>query len=371
MIPVPADLRAAYGRVPWRMSTTCTVYAGGDTSRARTLDVIDGEVSWDETRWPRTEAIVRVPISSDPSTVQPPASPFGDRIGIDVALDVVGVGSFEFRAATLAVAAVDIERPESVATIEAVSFEALVNEDRAASPASTNAGTCSAEITRIVRRTMGGTWPVTVSLSADPTLSAGQFKWDSDTWPVIEAIAELAGAEVYFDASGTLVIKDQPVRPSVAPAITYGVDDTAGTIERYRSSRRWGPNRVGLTYNDGTTTVTGLWEDTVTTSSTRVSGPYGSHTYRETRSMPAGMNPSPANADRAAARLAKLRAGQYRRVELDVVPSPWVLPGDTAQLEFLGGPFERHLVTALRWPLTGLTAQRIVTRDATSTGGPF
>lgn len=370
MIPIPADVAASYGVAPWSVSCTVTVEREGNPDNAVVLDVVGGEVTWDATRWPRTEASIEVPFALTPGANVPPASPFGDRVGIDVTIDAVGLDPVTFRAATLAVHAVHLDRPENVATIEAVSFEALVNEDRSAIPWQTDAaGSTSAEIIRIVRRTLGASWPASTSLTSNPALAAGAIRWDGDTWPVIEQLAERCGAEVFFDASGTLVIRDERVRAST-PDVTYRVGER-GTIVGYRSSRRWGASKVALTFDDGASTVTGVWEDTVTTSATRTSGPYGRHTVREFIDVPTGKLPTAPEADAAAATLAKRRAATYRRVEVDVVPTPWVLPGDTARLEFLGGPNELHLVAATRWPLSGLSAGRIITTDARYTGGPF
>jgi hypothetical protein len=116
---------------------------------------------------------------------------------------------------------------------------------------------------------------------------------------------------------------------------------------------------------------TGTWEDTAPTSPTRVSGPYGRHTYREDVTVDRGELPSQADADSAALNMARRVVGRLRGVAVRAVPAPWLLPGDTVRLTMLGALTEDHVVQAVEHPLTGLDVMTVTTRDAAYTGGPF
>jgi hypothetical protein len=115
----------------------------------------------------------------------------------------------------------------------------------------------------------------------------------------------------------------------------------------------------------------GTWEDTVATSPTRITGPYGRHTYREDLPVERGELPSQTEADAAALAMARRVVGRLRGLTVRAVSAPWLLPGDSVRLTMLGALTETHVVQAVTHPLSGLDVMELTTRDAAYTGGPF
>ncbi len=115
----------------------------------------------------------------------------------------------------------------------------------------------------------------------------------------------------------------------------------------------------------------GLWEDTVASSPTRVTGPYGRHTYRDDLPVERGELPSQNDANTAAQAMARRVVGRFRQVTARGVPAPWIIPGDTVRLGMLGGLVESHVVQSITHRLDGLDVVELSTRDSAYTGGPF
>lgn len=368
MIPHAAAIDRAFGRDVWEPFTTVTPIVAGVPGAP--LSPVGGSVRWDWAAWPRCRATIELPTDVTPTTTAPPVAPWGDRVAIDVNLRIART-LYTFRAATLDVAETDVDRPDGRITVGAVSYEARVNEDRYTGRDATPAGTSSAVIVGIVRRTLGAAHPVSVSVSSDPTLAVGAFPLDGDVWPTVEAIADQAGFDVFFSEDGTLVIRDVPDKGAPAVNLTVG---NGGTLTGYGSRRRWAHNRVGIVYTEATGSnpgrVVGLWEDTNPASATRVGGPYGRHTRVDRVSVDAGKLPSQANADRAARAVARRAGAGFRVVDpLRAIPCPWVLPGDTARVVMLGGLTEDHLVASIEWPLSLLDVAVLTTTDDRYTQG--
>ena len=106
----------------------------------------------------------------------------------------------------------------------------------------------------------------------------------------------------------------------------------------------------------------GVWQDTGTGPS-RVSGPYGSHVAAEEYRVDRGTLPTQSEATAAALAMARRQAGAFRTVALRTVPAPWVEPGDTVRVEFLGGSAETLQVTGMSLPLSQLDVMLLDCRD--------
>lgn len=366
MIPHPAALDAAYGRVLWAPVCRVTPIRNGVAGGA--LVPVEGRLRSDARSWPRTELTVTLPTDVTPSTTTTPLSPYGDRVRVDVEV-IAGGESHEFTVGTFDVHTADINRPQGTIDVSAVSSEARVNEDRYTDKTATPAGTSSSVVVGIVSRTLGASLPVTIAVTSDPVLAAGAFPLDGDVWPTVEAIADAAGWDVYFDADGALVLRDTPRKGTPTTTLTTG---DGGTLTGYTSRRQWAYNRVGIVYEENAGAAparrVGLWEDTDPNSATRVDGPYGRHTRRDVVPVDPGKLPTQAAADAAALDVARRAAAPFRSLELRAIPAPWVEPGDTVRVAMLGGLVEDHVVESIEWPLSLLDVATLTTQDATYTG---
>jgi hypothetical protein len=486
----PPALDTEYGRVAAAPFARVRFTLPG--APAVTAAVLDGSLSWDASRWPRTTLRVTLPTTITPTNLPPALSAYGGRVTVTIGRRYRGRDE-SFTAATLAVAQVDISRPDGRVEVLATSLEALVNEDRYDLPVNNDAGDLRDVVAGIVRRTLPDVDVVDELGALGATIvPEGAQVLEGDVWPGIERLMADHGAEAWFDAAGRLVMRPVPVVKST-PDLTIKVGGDGGTLTGYSSTRRWGPNRVALVYstplyegrtrhqftdvttgtspgmvgtntaNPGQATIVrvhrqdvdgtdvadqftgmragdglrlvddsaalkkpsrvvyeltgpptlsasvitlpvrvvravkassspplfpvdtdldvlvrinarrrvGLWQDTAAGSPTRVTGPYGRHTYREDLPVERGELPDQDDADAAALAMARRVVGRLRGVEVRAVPAPWLIPGDTIRLSMLGGLTESHVVQAVEHPLTGLDVMTLTTRDSAYTAGPF
>lgn len=241
----PATLDSEYGRV-----------AAAPLARARftlsgaepvTVTPMDGTLTWDASEWPRTTLRLTLPTTITPTLLPAAVSAYGGRVTLTLGRTYRGRVE-TFTAATLAVAQVDISRPDGQVTVLATSLEAVVNEDRYDTPTDTPAGDLRDVVVGLVRRTLPGTILVDqLGTVATTYLPEGAYVLDGDVWPVIERIMDDHGAEAWFDAVGRLVLRTVPT-PAPTPTLTIAVGGDGGTLTGYDSARRWGPNRVVLVY---------------------------------------------------------------------------------------------------------------------------
>ena len=364
MIGHPAALDAAYGRDAWAPFARAQFITPAGVPLS-SVPVVDGSFTCTDQQWPRTTCDLILPTSLLPSGTENPVSPYGGRVRLTAGARIRGV-EYGFQLAELDVTETRIERPAGQITVQAVSYESRVNDYEYTTRASTSAGTASALITSLVRGVLGATWPVQNLLVTDPSFTAGQFDLDGGRWEVVEQIADAAGAEAFFDATGVLVIRPVPVKRAPALTITAG---EGGTLTAYSSARGWGRNAVGVVYNDGTSRIVGYAEDSNVSSATYAGGAYGRHVKRVDVTVQAGHLPSAGTANAAAAAILRRTMAAVRSVELRAVPAPWLQPGDTVQVQLLGAVTEQQLVSSVSFPLSQLDVMTLQTRDDTYTAG--
>jgi hypothetical protein len=359
---VPPELAGAYGQVIGEPVCHAT-FLNPDGSEILTTTVTGGTYTNRSDRWPREEASITIAPALTPSQTSSPVSPYGGTVRLSIGSRVGGVER-TFVLATLDVTETAVKRPEGTVTVRAVSREARVNEDRYTTRSATSAGDTSGVVSGLLRRTLSNV-PVANRLTNDPAVPAGAFPLDGDVWPTIEAMMNEADGECLFDPLGSVVLRDEPVRVS-SPVVTFRTGETGpGTLTGYESIRGWAFNRVAVIYEEQKGTaiarVRGLWEDT--TSQSGVNTPYGRHTYVQVIAVDEGELPTQARADAAARSLATRRQSGYRVAQLRAVPAPWVRPGDTVGVEFLGGLSERLLVVGVSFPLEQNDVMTLDTRD--------
>lgn len=363
----PAALDAAYGVIAAEpVARLRFTLAGADP--VNVVPLAGSRLSWDASRWPRADLTATLPTTITPSLLPAAISAYGGRLEVTLGARWRGQ-DYVFRAGTLAVTKVDVDRPDARVTVEAASLEAVVNEDRYDTRTPTPAGTVSAVVAGIVHRTLPGVVVVNRLGALDVALAAGRYELDGDVWPVIEQVMDTAGGAAWFDAAGQLVLEPAPVVG--VPVLTIATGE-AGGLTGYSSSRAWAPNRVALVYEDQADPPArrvGVWEDH-RGGPTDVAGPYGRHTYRQDYSSLLAL-PSQADANAGALAMARRVVGRFRTVTARAIPAPWLLPGDTVRVGMLGGLVEDHVVQSLELPLPGLDVMTLTTRSADYTGGPF
>jgi hypothetical protein len=364
VIPHDPALDAAWGTLAWvphaRVSFTAP---GGGSTPPQPVALPAGTFVDDSYVWPRQTLTLTLPTAVTPDRTQSPVSPYGGACTVDVGARVAGTDVW-FRRATLDVVETRISRPDGTIVVKAASHEARVDEDRIDVRTSTSAGTATALITSLVRRTLGAGHPVTnlVPGGSDPAYAAGAFRLEGGVWQTIENIADASGIEAFFDANGSLVLRVVPVKGTPVATILTG---PGGQLTGYDSTRGWAYNRVAVPYEDDAgSRVVGIWEDTVSTSATRVSGPYGRHTLRrDTIRVDTGKLPTQAVADRAAAAIGRRAAAPYRSVSMRTIPAPWLEPGDTVAVGLLGSLFETSLIVRHEFPIDALDVATLTVAD--------
>lgn len=260
--PHPSELDAAYARVAAEPIARCRFTLPGYPA-VNVTPLAGSNLRHDAGQWPRTALDLVLPTTITPTTLPAALSAYGGRVAVTLGAKWRGRERV-FTAATLAVAEVDIDRPDGRVAVHATSFEALVNEDRYTEETPTPAGKVSAIVTGIVARTLPGIAVVNTLGALDVTLPAGAYTLDGDVWPTIEELMTAAGGEAWFDASGALVLRPTPT--IAAPILTVAAG-RFGALTGYSSARVWGPNRVALVYRSPAGKDLGLsykWEGTRT-----------------------------------------------------------------------------------------------------------
>jgi hypothetical protein len=364
VIKHPAILDTAYGSAAWSPWARLTPIDPSGVI-GEPLTPSSGRIIRSAEVWPRVKLTGMIPAGATPAQTRSPVSPYGGRIRYECGAMIPGEGLFTFVAATLDVTNTDIDRPSGLVTIEAASGEARVDEDRA-SLLATPAGTATAVITYLIRRTLGATWPVILEVPAGPAMAAGDFVVDGGVWEIVEAIATQNGWVVVFDANGAAVIKPSATVHS-PPDLTISSETAGATMTGYRSRRRWGYNSALITYEtDNGQTRTGTWQNTDPGSPINVTTAYGRHTLLD-RVRVGGNLPTQAQCD-AHAQTRGRRAGLFRSFELRAVPAPWLEPGDTVRSDLLGGTTRDMIVSIVEHPLDLLDVMIVTTVDTAETG---
>jgi hypothetical protein len=244
--PHPAALDSEYGRVATAPLARARFTLPG--AQPVTVTPMDGTLTWDAGEWPRTTLRLTLPTTITPTLLPAAVSAYGGRVTLTMGRtyrDRVET----FTAATLAVAQVDVSRPDGQVRILATSYEALVNEDRYDTATDSDAGDLRDVVTAMVRRTLPDVQVVDQLGAVGSTiLPEGAYSLAGDVWPSIERIMDDHGAEAWFDALGRLVLRLVPT-PATTPNLTIRVGGDGGTLTGYDSTRRWGPNRVSLVYS--------------------------------------------------------------------------------------------------------------------------
>lgn len=345
MITVPADwLQAASGtHAPrWRARIL-------DVSGAVVVDelpVVGGQITRDEARNPRTEVNVDVPTVAVPSLIDQAYLPTGGRLQVQWS---VAPSPAWVTVADVDMVASAISRPEDMWTLAGADRAARIALDglgRGAVPALGGA-TYADTIAALVHRTFPGTPIAATGPATTRTVPAG---WggtilDGDPWRLAETLAAEAESEVFYDTARRVVVRPVPAVGTPVDALSVG---ESGQLTGYTINHQMGLNSVVILYiNEGTGNlmIRGFWEDTRPNSPTSVQR-IGSR-VSQVFTIRADTAPTRAEADAAAAALARRYAGKAREPELRHPTRPWLEPGDTVAVTYLGGPTENQVIRSV------------------------
>lgn len=362
MIPVPAALVDAYGRAVWSARTlaTFTDPAGRETSD---VAITAGSLTRSEDAYPRSVVDLELPTAVTPSATAPPVSPYGGRVALRAELTLAQGGTFTVPLGTFDVVETNVDRPDGIITVRAASPEARVADyGWSALDAPVPAGTLVDLVTTYVRAALPAV-PVRASVGTI-NVPSNTFREAGDRWAVVEELCDAYNAEAWFDVSGQLIIRPVPTKTS-SPVTTFTIG-TDGTVLAYASTRGWAPNRYRTRFrtdpNDGSAEAFGVGSWDVTTGPLAYTGPYGTH-YRWTDDRRVYAIPSQSTMNNTARNRGRRALARLRSTTLNVVPCPWVEPGDTVRVAMLGDLVEDHLVVSYTLDLSFLSDMIITTRD--------
>jgi len=318
------------------------------------LPFTGGSITKDATQSPRCRATVDIPTQPVPGLMDQTMIPTGQRLRFEYS-----IAHYDqwLTVADLDVVRSSITRPDSVWRLEAVDRSVRIGLDDTARggwvPQTT--GTIGDAIKYIVNRT----FPNTVFDITGPALTQtvpADSKTYGDTWQLAQRFARAAGSELFFNAHDRVCVV-RPVADLGDPVDTLSVG-AAGTVTAYELQHELGFNAVALRYvaiGGDDVLRTGLWVDTRTGSPVAIQR-IGSHVVyvQDEETVTA---PSQAEADAAAAAIARRAAGRARSPSIRHVARPWIEPGHTVQVTYIGGPTELQLVDAVQLPLDNTNIQ--------------
>lgn len=366
MIGVPSvwlQLASATHQPRWR-ATLCD--AAGN-ALIDPLLIEGGQITREETGAPRTTAEVYLPASPQWALLDQNYLPVGNRLKIDFRIEGDGLGESWVTMADLDVVDAAISRPDDMWTLFSVDRSARVAQDDLSR--STVPAIGGDLVVDAVRTLVQRTFPGTEVLATGPALTQtvpNKYKEDvaeGSPWDLITALCAEAQSEVFYDVARRVQIR--PI-PTVATASVDAVDvGEQGVIAAYVVKHEMSVNTVSLVYRNPKNDQVirrGYAEDRRPYSPSAIQR-VGSHVV-EGRIISADDAPSQAEADAAAAAILT-KADKPRSAELQHPTRPWLEPGDTVQVTFLGGPTENQVVESIGIDLghEGLQTTRLRNHD--------
>lgn len=330
------------------------------------LPISDGSVQIDATSAIRRQLALSVSdpaLAPAPGVTTGPLAPYGTELFVqrgiafpDGTVEWVPLGWFAIQSVSASLSA-------DLVKVQAVDRAKKVSDARFLTPASSvTTNTVPAEIQRLVTEAIPG---VAFINQTTATSSVPQLVWEQDRWAAIADLATSIGAEVFFDAAGSCVLRPTP---DIDSAVAWYVDagESGVLVEGQRdTSRESTYNGVVATgeRTDNFAPYTATVTDDDPTSPTYWGGAYGQVPYFYTSASIT----SAALATSAATGLLARTKGLTRSVSLSAIPNPALDAGDVIQVVFPDGLTERHVIDSLSIPLDPTSSMPIGTRSTDPT----
>jgi len=345
--------------------TQVDAYRAGTLVRAD-LPIRDGSVSVDATSDARRQLDLSI---ADP-TLAPkagdttgPLTPYGTELYVrrgiafpDGTVEWVPLGWFRVQSVSspLRTDALKVSGVDRSARVADAKFLTVTQ--------STTTNTIPNEIKRLVQGAIPGI--AFTDKTGNSTLTP-ELTWEQDRWGAISDLAKSIGAEVFFDADGSCVLRTIPgidgdvawyVDAGETGVLIEGTQDTSrdstfnGVVASGERTDNFAPYSATVTDND-------------TKSPTYWGGAYGQVPYFYTSASIT----SAAQATAAATGLLARTKGLTRSVSLSAVPNPALDAGDVVQVVFPDRSYERHVVDSLTIPLDPTASMPIGTRSTDPT----
>lgn len=335
------------------------------TFGTRYIPILDGAVELDAGSQVRRSATIVTDPALWPTKPADLLTPFGAACQIDYGIVIPGQaepewvpqGLFSLDKSSRTRSA----SSKSAVTVKLVDAAQRVAESRFATPQQTLVGaTYVAEIARLIRGVLGGTWPVTDltgSTAVCPVMEMNRDRWGDG----IEKLADAIGAEVFFDQVGTVVIRPQPTLAD--PVVWYANTGPGGNIletqEEWNRDNVWNEWVISGSRSDGTAPVTVTVADLDPKSPTYVNGNFG----RKTRFYSTPLVTSAPQATVVGQAMLARSQGLACKVDLTLVVNPALDAGDVIGVNDTDLGTGVHIIDKATIPLTPSAAQPLQTRS--------
>jgi len=239
-------------------------------------------------------------------------------------------------------------------TVTGKGLESVLQANKLTEPYSTTGTTTHVgAITALVTAVMPSASISSSGVTDDQIPATKTWDVDADRWAACRELARAIGAECFFDAAGTLVIRDIPPAPEAATPVWEVASAEGGVMVSAEVTM----SLAGL-YNgvrcqsdgnsvDNTAPVSAQAVDSDPLSPTRWGGPLG---YR-LKIVKSPLYKDAPQCAAAAARLLPQVLGPNRTVGLRTVPNPALEAGDCIRVVYGDIPPELHTVQSLTIPL--------------------
>ena len=178
------------------------------------LDLIDGTVSWDETRAPRVTATITCKVPGDQALLDRIDPRTGARLAIDAGYhrpdhvqDIQPLVNLGLRGRRVA-------RPSDTMTLTAAGDEALVIDNAASNGGPVSSLTTRAAMVEVIRLIFPG---ITVAQAGAPTGPAVTQDPLGDKWTTLADLADRIDTQVFDNGLRNWTIRPTPTTPAIHP----------------------------------------------------------------------------------------------------------------------------------------------------------
>lgn len=301
-----------------------------------------------------------------PRFAEDPLAPYGNRLRIKR-----GVRYTNGQVETVPVGLYVIDQPSGdmdigPLTVTGKGLESVLQANKLDAPYSTAGATTHVDaITDLVSAVMPTVTIISTGVTADQVPATKTWDLDADRWAACRELAAAIGAEVFFDAEGTLVVRDLPPDPVSATPVweVAGGDGGVKVAGEFSMSLSGIYNGVRCMSDgnaaDNTAPVSAQVVDADPTSPTRWGGPIG----KRLKVVKSPLYKDVPQCTAAATKLLPKVLGPNRAINLKTFPNPALETGDCIRVVYGDGYAELHTVQSFTMPLTSTGDFTVATRS--------